>query len=118
MSTRAISTTFFSFFAGMFSHFETHFLWVIYLYLNSLTGLKDNNKYFVIDFDSTFTQVEALDELVKISLAGQENAEKVQAEIKDITELAMSGQLSFAESLRFQSLLSRNRTGWPLGKSI
>ena len=72
--------------------------------------MKDNNKYFVIDFDSTFTQVEALDELVKISLAGQENAEKVQAEIKDITELAMSGQLSFAESLRRRvSLLQANK---------
>jgi hypothetical protein len=39
--------------------------------------LKDLSKYFVIDFDSTFTQVEALDELVKISLAGKPEADSV-----------------------------------------
>jgi D-3-phosphoglycerate dehydrogenase len=72
--------------------------------------LKDLNKYFVIDFDSTFTQVEALDELVKISLAGHDNAGSVLEMIRQTTELAMAGELSFAESLRKRvGLLSANK---------
>ncbi len=62
--------------------------------------MKDINKYFVIDFDSTFTQVEALDELVKISLFGKPEASQVQEEIRIATELAMAGELSFAQSLK------------------
>jgi len=72
--------------------------------------LKDFNKYFIIDFDSTFTQVEALDELVKISLAGQDNAAEVLETIRKTTELAMAGELSFAESLRKRvALLGANK---------
>jgi len=72
--------------------------------------LKDFNKYFIIDFDSTFTQVEALDELVKISLLGHETAESVLETIRQTTELAMAGELSFAESLRIRvALLSANK---------
>src|SRR5690554_6578899 len=57
------------------------------------------NKKFVIDFDSTFTQVEALDILGEISLSGDpQKEEKLQA-IKDITEKGMDGRLSFRESL-------------------
>ena len=32
-------------------------------------------QYFIIDFDSTFTQVEGLDELASIALANQPNRE-------------------------------------------
>jgi D-3-phosphoglycerate dehydrogenase len=72
--------------------------------------LKDFNKYFIIDFDSTFTQVEALDELVKISLSGTGNASKVLDIIKETTELAMAGEISFSESLRKRvSLLDANK---------
>jgi len=72
--------------------------------------LKDTSKFFIIDFDSTFTQVEALDELVKISLAGSPTAGKVQEEIRVITEQAMNGDLSFAESLhRRVALLNANK---------
>ena len=72
--------------------------------------MKDFNKYFIIDFDSTFTQVEALDELVKISLLGHETAESVLETIRQTTELAMAGELSFAESLRIRvALLSANK---------
>lgn len=72
--------------------------------------MKDFNKYFIIDFDSTFTQVEALDELVKISLAGQDNAAEVLETIRKTTELAMAGELSFAESLRKRvALLGANK---------
>lgn len=73
--------------------------------------LKDNLKYFVIDFDSTFTQVEALDELAKISLAGKPEAEQSLKIISETTELAMSGNLSFSESLsRRVALLQANRS--------
>ncbi|MCH6233702.1 phosphoglycerate dehydrogenase [Cognataquiflexum rubidum] len=58
-----------------------------------------HNKKFIIDFDSTFTQVEALDVLGEISLKNDpKRAEKIQA-IKDITDLGMEGSLNFRESL-------------------
>lgn len=58
-----------------------------------------NNKKFIIDFDSTFTQVEALDVLGEISLKEDpERNEKLQA-IKDITDMGMDGSLNFRESL-------------------
>ena len=56
-------------------------------------------KKFIIDFDSTFTRVEALDILGEISLAGDpKQKEKLQA-IKDITDKGMDGSLTFRESL-------------------
>ena len=59
----------------------------------------DNKKHFVIDFDSTFTQVEALDVLGEISLANNPNREQKLKELKDLTDLAMGGKLAFRESL-------------------
>ncbi len=56
-------------------------------------------KYFVIDFDSTFTQVEALEEMVKISLHGRSELNPALAEIKQITHRAMEGEITFRESL-------------------
>ena len=69
-----------------------------------------NPKFFVIDFDSTFTKVEALDELAKISLDGHpEKADRVQ-KIKEITDLGMDGSLSVKDSLhRRIELLQANR---------
>lgn len=55
--------------------------------------------YYIIDFDSTFTQVEALDELVRISLKNHPNREAIYKEIEDLTNAAMEGRLSFRESL-------------------
>lgn len=56
-------------------------------------------KKFIIDFDSTFTKVEALDILGEISLNDDpEKAKKLQA-IKDITDQGMEGKLTFRESL-------------------
>src|SRR3546814_6408358 len=54
---------------------------------------------YIIDFDSTFTQVEALDELVRISLADHPNRNKIFKEIESLTNAAMEGRLSFSESL-------------------
>ncbi|MEN9947085.1 MAG: hypothetical protein RLZZ293_1471, partial [Pseudomonadota bacterium] len=56
-------------------------------------------KYFIIDFDSTFIQVEALDELAKIALAGQANSAELVAQIQQITDLGMNGELSLSSSL-------------------
>lgn len=66
--------------------------------------------YYIIDFDSTFTQVEALDELARISLEGHPDQEKVYKEIENFTNLAMEGKISFRESLAGRiSLLKANK---------
>ncbi|MCS7005115.1 MAG: HAD-IB family phosphatase [Cytophagales bacterium] len=53
--------------------------------------------YYVIDFDSTFTKTEALDELAKI-VQGKEGTE-IAEKIKRITEMAMEGKIGFGEAL-------------------
>jgi len=66
--------------------------------------------YYIIDFDSTFTQVEALDELARISLADHPAKELIYEEISKLTDLSMNGELSFRESLsRRVRLLEANR---------
>ncbi|MEX0883997.1 MAG: HAD-IB family phosphatase, partial [Cyclobacteriaceae bacterium] len=67
-------------------------------------------KKFVIDFDSTFTKVEALDILGAISLnKDPEKDQKLQA-IKDITDMGMEGKLTFRESLEKRvSILNANK---------
>lgn len=60
--------------------------------------MKQKNIY-IIDFDSTFTQVEALDELARISLKKHPDKEAIFQKIEDLTNLAMEGKLSFSESL-------------------
>ncbi len=68
-------------------------------------------KYFVIDFDSTFTKVEALDELCEISKASASDKQECLQKIKDITEQAMEGSLSFREALEKRvALLGANRS--------
>lgn len=57
-------------------------------------------KYFIIDFDSTFMQVEALDVLAEISLKNSEDKAKGIEEIKKITDQGMEGGISFRESLK------------------
>jgi D-3-phosphoglycerate dehydrogenase len=58
-----------------------------------------NNRHFVIDFDSTFTQVEALDVLGEISLHDHEEKEERLQKLSDLTNSGMAGDLSFRESL-------------------
>ncbi len=56
-------------------------------------------KYFIIDFDSTFTKVEALDLLGEISLSdSRQRTERLQ-KIKEITDHGMDGGMSFRDSL-------------------
>ncbi len=57
------------------------------------------NKYFVIDFDSTFTKVEAFDVLADISLADHPEREHRKELIHQITNQGMDGSISFRESL-------------------
>lgn len=59
----------------------------------------NQKNYYIIDFDSTFTQVEALDELARISLKKHPEKEAIFQKIEDYTNLAMEGKLSFGESL-------------------
>lgn len=68
-------------------------------------------KNYIIDFDSTFTQVEALDELAKISLNDHPNREQRFAKIEQLTNAAMEGELSFRDSLHQRiQLLQANRS--------
>ena len=57
------------------------------------------NRNFIIDFDSTFTQVEALDILGEISLKEHSEKEERLQQLSDLTNSGMSGDLSFRESL-------------------
>ncbi len=57
------------------------------------------NKYFVIDFDSTFTKVEAFDVLAEIIVKEHPNAESIKKQIVEITNLGMEGKLSLRESI-------------------
>ncbi len=68
-------------------------------------------RYFVIDFDSTFTKVEAFDVLADISLEGHPEKETLKQKIKDITNQGMDGSLSFRESLEQRlAILAPNKT--------
>ncbi|MEL6537854.1 MAG: HAD-IB family phosphatase [Bacteroidota bacterium] len=72
------------------------------------------DQLFVIDFDSTFTQVEALDELAEILLAGKPERNAVVDKIQDITNQAMEGNLSFRQSLEGRlALLKAHRDHLP-----
>ncbi|MBX2966435.1 MAG: phosphoglycerate dehydrogenase [Cyclobacteriaceae bacterium] len=69
------------------------------------------NKYIVIDFDSTFTKIEAFDLLAEISLNGHPQAEERKKKIWEITNLGMDGSISFRESLEKRvELLAPNKT--------
>ncbi len=57
------------------------------------------NKYYVIDFDSTFIRVEALDELAKIVLNNHSNKDEIIQKIIGITSAGMDGGISITGSL-------------------
>lgn len=59
-----------------------------------------SNKYFVIDFDSTFTKVEAFDVLADISLSGHPEKDSIKKNIVEITNQGMDGTLSLRESIQ------------------
>jgi len=53
-----------------------------------------------IDFDSTFTKVEALDKLAQIALSENKEKDQIIKKIIDITNLGMEGKMNFSESLK------------------
>ena len=66
--------------------------------------------YLVFDFDSTFTQVEGLDELAEIALQGHPDQTSVVAQIRALTDQGMAGEIGLAESLaRRLALLGAHR---------
>lgn len=72
------------------------------------------NKYFVIDFDSTFTKVEAFDVLADISLHGHPEKEERKNKIVEITNQGMDGSISLRDSLeRRLNLLAPSRQHLP-----
>lgn len=72
-------------------------------------------KNFIIDFDSTFTQVEALDVLCEITCLDEATKHDALKEIATITDQAMGGELSFRESLeRRLAILKANKNHLPL----
>ena len=75
----------------------------------------NGNKYFVIDFDSTFTKVEAFDVLAEISLRDHPEKELRQNQIAEITNRGMDGTISFRESLEQRlQLLQPEKKHMPL----
>ncbi|WP_133274607.1 phosphoglycerate dehydrogenase [Hymenobacter radiodurans] len=71
--------------------------------------------YLIIDFDSTFTQVEGLDELADIALQHHPEREKIVGQIRSLTDRGMSGELNFSESLKQRlALLEARREHLPL----
>ncbi len=56
-------------------------------------------KFFIIDFDSTFTQVEAMDLLAEIALREHPEKDERVEKIKEITDRGMEGTLSLNESI-------------------
>src|SRR5690606_8551098 len=59
-----------------------------------------SNRSYVIDFDSTFTQAEALDVLGEISLTNGAEKERKLKELEVLTNKRMEGEISFRESLQ------------------
>jgi D-3-phosphoglycerate dehydrogenase / 2-oxoglutarate reductase len=58
-----------------------------------------DNRYFIIDFDSTLVSVEGLDALAKISLKENPHKSEILEKIKEITKEGMTGRMGFRESL-------------------
>lgn len=59
----------------------------------------ETKRTYVFDFDSTLTQVEALDVLAEMTLEGKSNKDEILTEIQEITNLGIDGEISFTESL-------------------
>jgi D-3-phosphoglycerate dehydrogenase len=66
--------------------------------------------FYIFDFDSTFTEVEAMEELAEISLANDPEKELLIEKIKQLTDMAMDGNMPFNKSLKARiALLSAKK---------
>ncbi|MEM8907729.1 MAG: phosphoglycerate dehydrogenase [Bacteroidota bacterium] len=61
--------------------------------------MTDSKTNIIIDFDSTFASVEALEEIADIVLKGRADKPEILNEIKAITNLGVDGKITFNESL-------------------
>lgn len=57
-------------------------------------------KYLILDFDSTISKMEGLDELAKKALKDDPQREEKVEKILEITNLGMEGKISFSDSLK------------------
>lgn len=57
------------------------------------------DKFFIIDFDSTFIKSEGLEELAVIVLKNNPEKDQILAQIKELTQKGMAGEIPFSESL-------------------
>lgn len=72
-------------------------------------------KNYIIDFDSTFTSVEALDVLGEIALDGNESKDDILDQIKLITDKGMDGTMSLKESIEERlQLVKANKDHLPI----
>lgn len=55
---------------------------------------------YIIDFDSTLVTIESLDELITLSIQSDPNRDAKLAELAEITNQGMAGEIGFDESLR------------------
>ena len=78
------------------------------------------NKYFVIDFDSTFTKVEAFDVLAEIIVNEHPESEAIKKKIFEITNLGMEGKITLRESIerRLEILQPEKKHLAPLIKQL
>lgn len=58
-----------------------------------------NDKYFIIDFGSTFVEIECIENLALISLKNNPKKKAIIEQIHKITEMGMEGEISLRESL-------------------
>lgn len=65
----------------------------------------------VIDFDSTFVKLEALEDLASIALRDNDKKDDIVEKIKEITAMGMEGKITFPQSLNSRlKLFSSNRS--------
>jgi D-3-phosphoglycerate dehydrogenase / 2-oxoglutarate reductase len=77
--------------------------------------MKQTQKTYIFDFDSTLTRVEALDVLAEITLANNPHKNKIIEDIIDITNKGIDGDISFTESLeRRIKLLDASKSDLPI----
>lgn len=82
--------------------------------MNPISSKTEKQKYFIIDFDSTFTKVEAMDELCQIALQNHPEKNERLSQIQSLTDQAMDGNLSFRESLHKRiAILEANKSHLP-----
>lgn len=61
--------------------------------------MKDQSKFFIIDFDSTFIQTEGIEELAAVALEEHPSKAEIVKKIAELSSLGMEGKLTLAKTL-------------------